>query len=140
MPMFGPRASQILGDRSRESHQEFWRNGRPMKKWSVTSIALLLLLSATAIGQEASQKQTASRKTISVTGKMSEDGRVLLRDADNQVWTVSNPEALQDYAGQEVVIRCQLVPDKKELRVVSVKQVKGETPYATKWGDSAFRR
>ena len=71
---------------------------------------------------------------------MSEDGRVLLRDADNQVWTVSNPEALQDYAGQEVVIRCQLVPDKKELRVVSVKQVKGETPYATKWGDSAFRR
>lgn len=111
-----------------------------MKKWGVASIALLLLLSAVAVAQEASKTQTASRKTINITGKMSDDGRVLLRDADSEVWTVSNPEALQGYAGREVVIRCQLVPDKYELRVVSVKPVKGEKEYVAKWGDSAFRR
>ncbi len=113
--------------------------GCQMKRWTVTSIALVLLLSAGAVGQEA-KAQAASRKTISVSGRMSDDGRVLLRDADSDVWTVSNPEALQGYAGREIVIRCQLVPDKKELRVVSVKPVKGETAYVAKWGDSAFRR
>jgi hypothetical protein len=111
-----------------------------MKKWGVTSIAVVLLLSAAAVAQEASKTPTTARKTISITGKMSDDGRVLLRDADSQVWTVSNPEALQGYAGREVVIRCQLVPEKNELRVVSVKPVKGEAAFATKWGDSAFRR
>jgi hypothetical protein len=110
-----------------------------MKKWGVSSIALVLLLSAVAVGQEA-KTPAASPKTISIAGKMSDDGRWLLRDADSEVWTVSNPEALQVYAGREVVIRCQLVPDRKELRVVSVKPVKGEAAYATKWGDSAFRR
>ncbi|MGO9650686.1 MAG: hypothetical protein ACLPOO_21835, partial [Terriglobales bacterium] len=111
-----------------------------MKMWGVVSIALVLLLSGVAVAQEASKTPTASRKTISMTGTMSEDGRVLLHDADSQIWTVSNPEALQGYAGREVVIRCQLVPDRNELRVVSVKPVKGEAAYAAKWGDSAFRR
>ena len=111
-----------------------------MKKLGVTSIALVLVLSAAAVGQEASKTQAPSRKTVSIAGQMSDDGRWLLRDADSEVWTVSNPEALQGYAGREVVIRCQLVPEKNELRVVSVKPVKGEAAYAAKWGDSAFRR
>ncbi|MFZ0802789.1 MAG: hypothetical protein WBQ09_09100 [Terriglobales bacterium] len=111
-----------------------------MKKWGVTSIAVVLLLSAAAVAQQPSKTQTTARKTISITGKMSDDGRVLLHDAASQIWTVSNPEALQGYAGREVVIRCQLVPDRNELRVVSVKPVKGEAAYAAKWGDSAFRR
>jgi hypothetical protein len=116
-----------------------------MKKWGVSSIALMLVLSAVVVAQEASKTvstkpQAASRRTISITGRMSDDGQVLLRDADSQVWTVSNPETLQGYAGREVVIRCQVGPDKKELRVVSVKPVKGETEYVTNWGDSAFRR
>ena len=79
-----------------------------MKKWGVTSIAVVLLFSAVAVAQDASKTQTTARKTISITGKMSDDGRVLLRDAASQIWTVSNPEALQGYAGREVVIRCQL--------------------------------
>ncbi|MGA7382724.1 MAG: hypothetical protein WBX03_17880 [Terriglobales bacterium] len=111
-----------------------------MKKWGVTSIAVVLLFSAIAVAQEGSKTQTTGRKTVSVTGKMSDDGRVLLRDADSQVWTVSNPEALEGYAGREVVIRCQIVPERSELRVVSVKAVKGEAAFATKGGDSAFRR
>ena len=111
-----------------------------MKKWGVTSVVLVLLLSASVIAQESSTTLSASRKTISVVGRMSDDGQMLLRDADSQVWTVSNPEALQGFAGQEIVIRCRLVPDRNELRVVSIKPVKGETAYATRWGDSAFRR
>ena len=114
-----------------------------MKTWGVSSIALGLLLSVVCVAQEGSQAaktQAASRKTISVTGKMSDDGRVLVRDADSKIWTVSNPELLQDYAGREVVIRCQIMPESNEIHVVSVKPVKGETAYATKWGDSAFRR
>ena len=113
-----------------------------MKKWGVSSIALVLLLSAVAVAQETSSAKTqaASRKAISISGKMSKAGRVLLRDADSEVWTVSNPEALQGYGGREIVIRCQVVPDKNELRVVSVKPVKSGTEYVTNWGDSAFRR
>jgi len=116
-----------------------------MKKWGVSSIALVLLLSAVTVAQEAAKTVSAktpaaSRKTISISGKMSADGQVLLRDADDEVWTVSNPEALQGYAGREVVIRCQVVPGKNELRVVSVKPVRSGTEYVTNWGDSAFRR
>ncbi|HLW89335.1 MAG TPA: hypothetical protein VKR57_12650 [Terriglobales bacterium] len=111
-----------------------------MKIRGISSIVLVLVFSAMSVAQEASKTQTSSRKTVSVAGKMSDDGRILLRDGDSQVWTVSNPEALQGYAGLEVVIRCLLVPDRNEVRVVSVKPVKGEAAYATKWGDSAFRR
>ena len=114
-----------------------------MKNWGVTSVALLLLLSAAAVGQETSgtaKTPAPSRKTISVSGKMSDDGRWLLRDSDDQVWTVSNPDALKGFAGREVVIRCQIVPDKSELRVVSVKTARDDAASVTKWGDSAFRR
>lgn len=113
-----------------------------MKKSRAAAIAFVLLLSAGAVAQETSSAKTqvASHKSISIRGTMSEDGRVFLPDADGEVWTVDNPQTLQAYAGREVVIHCRVVPDKKELRVVSVKPVKGEPAYATNWGDSAFRR
>ena len=126
----------------RESHQDRpGETGCKMKNWGMV---LVLALAVAAVAQDGTQSaqstpQTAG-KTISVTGKMSDDGRVLLRDADDRVWTVSNPEALQGFAGQEIVIRCQLAAESNEIHVVSVKAVKSRKEYAARWGDSAFRR
>ena len=115
-----------------------------MKSWSIASLALLLLLSLVAVAQDVSpstpQTTTQTHKPISFTAKMSADGQLLLRAADNQAWTVSNPEALQGFAGREVVIRGQIMSESNQLRVVSVKPAKSERQYLTKWDDSAFRR
>lgn len=107
-----------------------------MKNWG---IALVVIVSFVAVGQDAATPaKTQSRKTINLSGTMSEGGRVLLRDSDGNIWTITNPERLQGYEGNEVVIRGQLSPEGHELRVVSVKRAKKE--YVANWGDSAFRR
>ena len=107
-----------------------------MKNWGVV---LVLMTSFLAAAQETTQPaKTQSRKTISLSGTMSENGSVLLRDSEGKTWTVTNPELLQGYAGQEVTIHGQLLPENHELRVVSVKRVKRE--YLANWSDSAFRR
>jgi len=107
-----------------------------MKNWG---IVLVLMISFAAVAQDAAQPaKSQSRRTISLSGTMSENGSVLLRDSEGKTWTVTNPELLQGYAGQEVTIHGQLLPENHELRVVSVKRVKRE--YVANWSDSAFRR
>ncbi len=107
-----------------------------MKSWS---IALILAFSLAAVAQDVTPARNKSHgKTVNLSGTMSDDGRVLLRDSNGKIWTVSNPEMLHDYNGQEVVIRGRLTTESHELTVVSVKPMKKE--YVANWGDSAFRR
>jgi len=71
---------------------------------------------------------------------MSDDGRFVIADPDQNVWTVVNPEATKPYARLRVAILVQTSPEENELRVLSVRPVRERLPAVARWSDSAFRR
>lgn len=115
-----------------------------MKTLKGIFLALLLLATAMASAQQAPKpkaKTSMSRKVLSVVGRASDDGTIVLRNSDGKVWQISNPEALKGHEGLPVVVQGQVVADKSnELHVLSVQAGKSEVEYMTKWDDSAFRR
>jgi hypothetical protein len=87
--------------------------------------------------------QSASRlpvpKALVVSGKVSNDGRTLLTDLDTE-WNISNSEILKGREGSLVTLKCYVDSDRNQIRVLSVKTAQPETKYASRQGDSAFRR
>jgi hypothetical protein len=79
-----------------------------MKKLMLVSFALALVMSLLALAQEttkpgAMKQETmkagkTSTKAVTVSGKVSTDGKTFV-DKDNKSWTVSNPEALRVMKG-----------------------------------------
>ena len=115
-----------------------------MKNLSAVS-AVVVFASLFAVGQQASkpkvQPAATSHRVISIAGRASDDGTIVLRNSDGKVWSISNPEILKGHEGLPVVIQGQLDPDKNnEVHVLSVRAGRGEIEYMTKWDDSAFRR
>ena len=67
-----------------------------MKKLMIISFVLALLMSAVAVAQYGAQqpdnsKSSMSMKAVSVTGTISEDGKMFVSDKDGKSWTISNP-------------------------------------------------
>jgi hypothetical protein len=79
-----------------------------MKKLILISFLLALVMSLLAFAQEATKPdemkqepmkaEKASAKAVSLSGKISDDGKTFV-DKDNKSWTVSNPEALKAMKG-----------------------------------------
>jgi len=116
-----------------------------MKKLCFAVLTVGLFASLTAFGQQAGHQKVApaasSRRVISIVGRASDDGSIVLRNSDGKVWVISNPDTLKGHKGLPVVIQGQSVPGKKnEIQVLSVSAGKSEVEYLTKWDDSAFRR
>jgi hypothetical protein len=82
-------------------------------------------------GQQTSTTEKASTKAVTLSGKVSDDGKSFVSDKDNKSWTVSNPEALKGHEGHEVKVKAHEDASKNEIHVVSVK-MKGESKAATK--------
>jgi hypothetical protein len=115
-----------------------------MKKAILLPLFLTLLMCVAAVAQETpkpgdSARQAAPRKAVTLSGRVSEDAKAFVSDQDD-VWEVSNAKVLIGHQGQQVVVKCQLYPDKNEMRVLSVSGAQGEVKYAAYRGDSAFRR
>jgi hypothetical protein len=115
---------------------------------SMFSAALVLLTSGIALGQ--SQPQTAvatpessvarpTMKSLTVSGKVSHDGHALVTDIDTE-WAITNPEALKGREATLVTVKCFVDPERNQLRILSVKTSQPEFRYASRSGDSAFRR
>jgi hypothetical protein len=112
-----------------------------MKKLILISFALALFMSLLALAQEATKPgemkqeptkaEKASTKAVSLTGKVSADGKTFV-DKDNATWTVTNPEALKGHEGHEVTLKVHEDVAKNEIHVVSVKMGKGEMKESTK--------
>lgn len=81
---------------------------------------------------------TISSKPLTVSGKVSSDGKILLTDIDSE-WDVTNPEALKGYEGSRVTARCYVDTQKTQIQILRVKK-EDELKYAAKHSDSAFRR
>jgi hypothetical protein len=54
-------------------------------------------------------------KPVSVSGKVSADGKMFTSDKDNKMWTVSNPEALKGHEGHHVTIKAKIDVAKNQL-------------------------
>ncbi|HUE51599.1 MAG TPA: hypothetical protein VMO80_04600 [Terriglobales bacterium] len=100
-----------------------------MKKLMIFSFALALLMSAVAVAQYGAQQPDTSKsntamKAASVTGKISEDGKMFVSDKDGKSWTISNPEAVKGHEGHHVTLQAHVDADKNEVHVVSLKMAK----------------
>jgi hypothetical protein len=100
-----------------------------MKKLMIILFALALLMSAVALAQYAAQqpdnsKSSTSMKAVSVTGKISDDGKMFVSDKDSKSWTISNPDAIKGHEGHHVTLQAQVDADKSEVHVESLKMVK----------------
>jgi hypothetical protein len=100
-----------------------------MKKLMIISFALALLMSAVAVAQYGAQQPDTSKsntamKAASVTGKISEDGKMFVSDKDGKSWTISNPEAVKGHEGHHVTLQAHVDADKNEVHVVSLKMAK----------------
>jgi hypothetical protein len=100
-----------------------------MKKLMIISFAMALLMSAVAVAQyEAQQpdksKSGTSMKAVSITGKISDDGKMFVSDKDSKSWTISNPDAVKGHEGHHVTLQAHVDADKNEVHVVSLKMAK----------------
>jgi hypothetical protein len=85
--------------------------------------------------QDHTQTSTASTKALTVSGKVSNDGKHFITDIDTE-WAINNPDSLKGHEGRLVTIKCYVDSDKDRIEVLSVK-----TPqYSAMYRDSAFRR
>jgi len=112
---------------------------------TLTIAIIILLLAGAAWAQDATctaksgSCTSASPKTLTVSGKVSKDGKTLLTDIDSE-WVVTNAEALKGYEGRMVTVKCYVDSDNSRIQIVSVKRGNSSPAYAVKYGDSAFRR
>jgi hypothetical protein len=100
-----------------------------MKKLMIISFALVLLMSAVAVAQYGTQqpdnnKSSMSTKAVSITGKISDDGKTFVSDKDSKSWTISNPDAVKGHEGHHVTLQAQVDAAQNEVHVVSLKMAK----------------
>lgn len=67
-----------------------------------------------------------AKNAVSVSGKVSDDGKMFTSDKDNKTWTVTNPEALKGHEGHHVTVKAHVDAAKKEIHVTSIKMGKDE--------------
>jgi hypothetical protein len=120
-----------------------------MKKWVFVLLAVALLTPVAALAQHSSKAAEAkpvrskaaivARKAVSISGQISVDGRTLVSE-ENDIWSVTNPNALAGHEGQQVSVKCQVFPDKNTIHVFSAKVALMEVKPVSNKADSAFRR
>src|SRR5215470_13418106 len=101
-----------------------------MKKFLILVLGLALVLSISAMAQEASSGMGKTDKAAAAPlkdfrGTVKEDGKTFV-DADGKSWGVMNPEALKGHDGHNVSIKAHVYKDKDQIHVMSVKMMKAE--------------
>jgi len=69
---------------------------------------------------------TLSTNPMSISGKVSDDGKTFVSDKDSKSWTVSNPDALKGHEGHQVTVSANVNADKNEVKVLSVKMIEAD--------------
>ena len=110
-----------------------------MKNLILSFLAIPFLLPIPAAGQNNNSGQSATAKSITISGRVSEDGKSLIAK-NGEPWSVTNPDALTGHESQQVKVKCQVFSASYDVRVLSVKTVAAQVKYSANPGDSAFRR
>ena len=67
-----------------------------------------------------------SQMAVSVSGRVSADGKMFVSNNDKKTWKVSNPDALKGHEGHQVTVKALVDAGKKEIHVTSVQMAKDE--------------
>ncbi|HKH99054.1 MAG TPA: hypothetical protein VJ999_08100 [Candidatus Sulfotelmatobacter sp.] len=114
-----------------------------MRASLAATLVTVLLITGAAFAQEKAGKQesatAASAKPLTVSGRVSTDGKTLLTDIDSE-WAVDNTEVLKGQEGRRVTVKCYVDTEKNRIQILSVKRADSEANYAASHSDSAFRR
>lgn len=115
-----------------------------MKTSTLITLAIVLAIGTTALAQEKkapteSQATVFTAKPLTVSGKVSADGKAFWTDLDSE-WSVINAETLKGLEGRFVRIKCFVNSESNSIKVLWVKKDSGQSSYAARNTDSAFRR
>lgn len=110
-----------------------------MKKLVLCSLVVPLLLPVSAFGQDHSPAKSSAAKAITMSGRVSEDGKSLVAK-NGESWSVMNPGTLAEHVGQQVKVKCQIASAAHDIRVLSVKTMATLATFHPNPGDSVFRR
>jgi pentapeptide MXKDX repeat protein len=105
-----------------------------MKRIFFSLMAMCLLaMSLAAVAQSGDSMKQGDQmkhdnmgKAVTVTGKISGDGKSFTTDTDNKTWTIINPDAVKGHEGHHVTIKGHANAGKGELHVVSLKMAKAD--------------
>jgi len=108
-----------------------------MKKLMFVTFAVVAMMSLIAIAQDIAKQDTAkqdsvasakmSTSALTISGKVSDDGKTFVNDKDSKSWTVSNPDALKGHEGHQVSVTANVNADKNEVTILTVKMVKADS-------------
>jgi len=114
-------------------------------KRGVILLAVVSLASISALTQQHARRGsveqdreawTASTKALTVSGKVSDDGKRFTTDIDSE-WEINNPDTLKGHEGQVIAVKCYVDSERNKIQVLSVKR---DVRYTAMYRDSAFRR
>ncbi len=100
-----------------------------MKKLSAALLALVVLISLSALAQYGSDKQDMDKDSAKksagpaakdVVGTIGKDGMTFTSDKGKKSWKLVNPEAVKGHEGHHVKLNAHFYPDKGEAHVMSV--------------------
>jgi hypothetical protein len=97
-----------------------------MKKIFIMMFSVMVLASLGSWAQTSSQKSdksSTSGKAMTMTGTVSEDGKMFVADKDNKSWKVDNPDTLKAHEGHHVSVNANEDPATDTLHVNSVKML-----------------
>ncbi len=104
-----------------------------MKTLLVTTLALSVMLSMTALAQYSPQEpakkdQTAQAPLKSIEGTVKAEGDkvTFVADKDQKSWAVDNPEALKGHEGHHVSVKAHVDAAKGSIHITEVKMLKGK--------------
>lgn len=109
-----------------------------MKRISLLTTLIVFALCLSLTAQTASSDNSARTKKISISGKISDDGRAVI--AEGKTWIISNAEKLQSHLGEHVTVKGFLDPVTNRVEILSIKIMRDEASASARLGDSAFRR
>jgi hypothetical protein len=102
-------------------------------------ISLVAFLFAAPIWAQSGHPQKVAKKSVSISGEVSSDGRTFTADTDSKIWQVSNPNSLRGIYGRHVTIRGNVNPARTGIEVLTVRAF-GDERTSIKLDDAAFRR
>jgi hypothetical protein len=107
----------------------------------IFAIALMMSIPASsrAQGQTPAPANGAPSKVLRVRGIVSDDGKMLITDIGSE-WSVSNVSVLKGQEGRAVTVKCFVDTERSLIQVLSFRREDGDSRYAAKYSDSAFRR
>jgi len=109
-----------------------------MKKLVLCFLAVPLLIPVSAFGQDQNAAKSSATKSITISGRVSEDGKMLIAK-NGEAWSVMNAVALAGHENQQVKVKCETSAG-HSIRVRSIKILATPATVHANPSDSAFRR